>query len=475
MVSVFDGKVEVTPADNRDKRLVQEGARCHDHRFDPISQRDYTALAGIFLSTETKYGTPGAVGGRNRAGLVELPAKAGLPVVGSGLNAGEIQQKQHKLERLQQQQRSARAQRANGGQATDGLSDFDVVRISTQVSQLEFELSFVNNDGSAKPLAMGVSDRPDSVPQTFRPGANRPGPGGRPMPGGRPNGAGPERPQRPGGPMRPDDPMQSGGPSQQPAEPMAGGPAGRRMRSSGFESIADSPLFLRGSIDNVGETVPRGVPGLLGPGSDITIRRGSGRLELANALVSAENTLTSRVIVNRVWHWLFGRGLVESVDNFGTTGGQPSHPELLDYLAARFVRNGWSIKELIRDISLSRVYRLSSNYDETCFAADPDNTTLWRHNSRRLEAEELRDGILAASGRLNRQPPPGSLIGRAGDGPIGGERLQAVTQEQIEGVVTRKPSLSCIAELLSLFDRPSVHGPCMGWEQRTRIYQALSA
>jgi hypothetical protein len=396
-------------------------ARCHDHRFDPISQRDYTALAGIFLSTETKYGTPGAVGGRNRAGLVDLPAQAGLPVVASGLNAAEIQQKQQKLERLQQQQRSARAQRANGGKPTDGLSDFDVVRISTQVSQLEFELSFVNENGSAKALAMGVSDRPNSAPQ-----ARRPGPG-RPMPGGRPSGAGPARP------MPPDGPRQPGGPKQQPGEPMAGGLAGRRMQSSGFEAIADSPLFLRGSIENVGLAVPRGVPGLLGTGTDLLIRQGSGRLELANALVSAENTLTSRVIVNRVWHWLFGRGLVESVDNFGTTGAQPTHPELLNYLADRFVRNGWSIKQLIREITLSRVYRLSSNYDETCFAADPDNTMLWRHNSRRLEAEEIRDGIMTASGRLNRQPQPGSLIGRAGDGPIGGERFQAVTLQQIEG------------------------------------------
>lgn len=439
-------------------------ARCHDHRFDPISQRDYTALAGIFLSTETKYGTPGAVGGRNRAGLVELPAKAGMPVVGSGLSSAEIRQKQQKLERLQQQQRSARAQRANGGQATDGLSDFDVVRISTQVSQLEFELGSVNDDGTAKALAMGVSDRHNSPPQPRRPGANRPGPGGGPMPGGRPNGPGrPQQaggPRSPGGPAQPGGPRQPGDPRQQPGEPMAGDPSGRRMRSSGFESIADSPLFLRGSIENVGEAVPRGVPGLLGAGTDMAVRQGSGRLELANALVSGENTLTSRVIVNRVWHWMFGRGLVESVDNFGTTGGQPSHPELLDYLATRFVRNGWSVKQLIREIALSRVYRLSSRYDETCFAADPDNTMLWRHTSRRLEAEEIRDGVLAASGRLNRQPPLGSLIGRAGDGPIGGERLQAVTLDQIEGAAHDFRSIylpatrSVKPALLSAFDPP---------------------
>lgn len=260
--------------------------------------------------------------------------------------------------------------------------------------------------------------------------------------------------------MPPDGPRQPGGPMQQPGEPMAGGPAGRRLQSSGFESIGNSPLFLRGSIENASDPVPRGVPALLGTRHDIAIRNGSGRLELANALVSSDNTLTSRVIVNRVWHWLFGRGLVASVDNFGTTGAQPSHPELLDYLATRFARNGWSIKELIREITLSRVYRLSSSYDATCFAADPENAFLWRHSPRRLEAEEIRDGILAAAGQLNLNPPHGSLIGRAGDGPIGGERFQAVKMEQISGAshdfrsIYLPATRSVQPDVLSVFDPP---------------------
>lgn len=440
-------------------------ARCHDHRFDPVSQRDYTSLAGIFLSTETKFGTAGAVGGRNRATLIELSGQANLPVVSNGFSVSEVRGKQTKMQRLQQQQNDARRQRANGGRATDGLTDFDLVRINTQVSQLEFELSVVNEDGSAKPLTMGVGDRPVTATQTRGPGNgrnSRPGNGGQQMrpaqqdrggpqrgfgppmrrgqqqgPGGQ---RGPAQRRRPGGPGRPDQQsgpgqrMRSGGPGQQQAkdgQPTAGMQQNRRNRSSGFEQIGDSPLFLRGSIDNVGDRVPRGIPGLLGSGEDIEIQKGSGRLELADSLVSEHNTLTARVIVNRVWHWLFGRGLVASVDNFGTTGAKPSHPELLDYLAARFVRNGWSIKELIRDITRSRVYGLSSSHDPNCFAADPDNAMLWRHNSRRLEAEELRDGILAASGRLDLQPNDGSMIGRAGDGPIGGLRFQAVTLDQI--------------------------------------------
>lgn len=405
-------------------------ARCHDHRFDPISQRDYTALAGIFLSTETKYGTAGAVGGRNRAGLIELPASANLPVVGEGMSSSETNAKLRKLERLTEQQRSARAQRANGGRATDGLTDFDIVRINTQISQLEFELSVINEDGSAKALAMGVTDRPDSLPEIRRPGR-------------------PERPRGPqdGRPMRRPGQRQPPNRQMRPGRPMQGG-ANRdqmqqrgRNQSSGFEQIGDSPLFLRGNIENEGEDVPRGIPALLGAGEDILIRRGSGRLQLAEALVSPENTLTSRVIVNRTWHWLFGRGIVESVDNFGTSGAEPSHPELLDYLADRFVKNGWSMKDLIREITLSRVYQLSSSYDDQNFAADPENAYLWRHTSRRLEAEELRDAILAAAGSLDLTPATASLIGHAGDGPIGGLRFQAVTLDEIGGANHRFRSI----------------------------------
>ncbi len=295
-------------------------ARCHDHRFDPVSQKDYTALAGIFLSTETKFGTASAVGGRNRAALIELPADAKLPVVSTGMTATEVRRKQEKMQQLQQQQSAARAQRANGGRATDGLTDFDLVRINTQISQLEFELSVINDEGSARPLTMGVGDRPTTAVQTRRPGGGqqpgagqRPGPGQRMRPGQqngqmpRGQGLGGQGPGGQGQQMRPGGPMEGG-------QPMKGGQRNGRSQSSGFELIADSPLFLRGSIDNVGEPVPRGVPGLLGSGNEILIRKGSGRLELADALISNKNTLTSRVIVNRVWHWLFGRGLVESVD-----------------------------------------------------------------------------------------------------------------------------------------------------------------
>jgi hypothetical protein len=139
----------------------------------------------------------------------------------------------------------------------------------------------------------------------------------------------------------------------------------------------------------------------------------SGRRELAEWLTHARNPLTSRVMVNRVWHHLFGRGLVSSVDNFGVTGDVPSHPELLDHLAARFVRDGWSVKKLIREIVLSRTYRLSSGEGSAeARRADPANRLLWRHSARRLGAEEIRDAMLAASGRLVGVRPSASPAGR---------------------------------------------------------------
>lgn len=134
----------------------------------------------------------------------------------------------------------------------------------------------------------------------------------------------------------------------------------------------------------------------------------SGRRELADWLANSQNPLTSRVIVNRVWAHLFGRGLVSSVDNFGLHGDAPSHPELLDHLAATFVTEGWSLKQLIRELTLTRAYQLSATATQTHLAKDPQNHFLWRHTPRRLSAEELRDATLAASSRLNRERPEGS-------------------------------------------------------------------
>lgn len=161
---------------------------------------------------------------------------------------------------------------------------------------------------------------------------------------------------------------------------------------------ADTYVHLRGSVHHRGPVVPRGFLQVASYGTLPSIPADqSGRRQLGQWIASEANPLTARVIVNRIWHWLFGAGLVRTTDNFGTTGESPSHPELLDFLAERFMEEGWSVKKLVRDIVLSRTYQLSTQGDQTALAADPENRLLWRMNRRRMDAECIRDAILAAA------------------------------------------------------------------------------
>ena len=162
----------------------------------------------------------------------------------------------------------------------------------------------------------------------------------------------------------------------------------------------DMPVLIRGNPDTPGAKVPRRFLAVLG-GDRFPFQHGSGRLELARAIASADNPLTARVMVNRIWQHHFGRGLVATSSNFGTLGERPSHPELLDWLAHRFVASGWSLKALHREIMLSAVYQQSSRFDSPGFAKDPGNTLLWRMNRRRLDVEAWRDAMLAVAGRLD--------------------------------------------------------------------------
>jgi cytochrome c553 len=174
----------------------------------------------------------------------------------------------------------------------------------------------------------------------------------------------------------------------------------------------DMPVHVRGEVDKTGETVARGFVQVLG-NAGVKIPRGeSGRKELADWVASDKNPLTARVYANRVWLHLFGKGIVSTPDNFGTTGQKPTHPELLDYLASQFTRNGWSTKKLVRQLVLSHTYRLSSDYAAANHAADPDNVYLWRMSKRRLDAEDIRDAMLAVSGELDPKPAAGSPVGK---------------------------------------------------------------
>jgi hypothetical protein len=272
-------------------------ARCHDHKFDPIPTRDYYALAGLFTSTETLWGT--ACHEKLTAPATDLFVLQAAPHV-------------------------------------PPPADF-----------VETVLVLESNTGKPKPipkskwepgtpLAMGVRDR---------------------------------------------------------AQP------------------ADAKINISGESGKLGEAVPRGFLSACKLSEKIEVDPArSGRLQLAQWLTQPDHPLTARVMVNRIWQQLFGEGIVRTPDDFGLYGERPTHPLLLDYLATRFVEDGWSMKKTIRRIVLSHTYQLASNAEPKAVETDPQNRLLARHNRRRLEAEGLRDSILQVSGQLDLRPGDGSLI-----------------------------------------------------------------
>jgi len=162
--------------------------------------------------------------------------------------------------------------------------------------------------------------------------------------------------------------------------------------------VADLPqpidlrVSLRGSPYNLGEVVPRGFLTVLSEGERLRFTHGSGRLELAQAIVT--QPITMRVIVNRIWKAHLGTGLVDTPSNFGVTGERPSNPKLLEYLANSFMRNGMSFRKLHREILLSSTYQLSTEYSQKNFEKDSGNRLYWRANRRRMDAEQIRDSRL---------------------------------------------------------------------------------
>jgi hypothetical protein len=158
---------------------------------------------------------------------------------------------------------------------------------------------------------------------------------------------------------------------------------------------------VRGDHFNAGEPAPKQFPTVLAGESQQPVSKGSGRLELAKWLASPEHPLTARVFVNRMWQWHFGEGLVRTPNNWGKMGEKPTHPELLDFLAKRFMDSGWSIKAMHRTIMLSSVYQMSSQAGARVREADPSNLLWSRFNRVRMSVEQIRDGILALSGNLD--------------------------------------------------------------------------
>lgn len=206
----------------------------------------------------------------------------------------------------------------------------------------------------------------------------------------------------------------------------------------------DMAIALRGNLLKPGDIAPRRFLHIIAGENPPLFTHGSGRIELANAIVNPENPLTARVLVNRVWQQHFGKALVRTPDNFGKLGDQPTHPELLDWLARNFIESGWSLKKLHRTIMLSSAYQMSSNMDRRSFAQDGENRLIWRMEPRRLDVEAWRDGLLAVTGSL--------------DETIGGpatESLLDSSRRTLYSVVSRNGDKFQSDDFLRLFDFPS--------------------
>ena len=329
-------------------------ARCHDHKFDAFSQADYYALAGIFHSTVTHFGTNGGGGNRQASRLMPIGENAAqkekaLSAYNQKLAALNREAK-GKEKKVSQARRKIASLKKQNKMDEVGEMEARMEEVSAEIKQVKARLSEMKGQRPPAPeYAMGVADRP---------------------------------------------------------------------------SPTDSPLLIRGNPKTKAEIVPRGIPVVFEPitGLPEVPDQSSGRLELANWIADDANPLTARVMVNRIWSHLFGEGIVSTVDNFGTSGQAPSHVELLDYLASNFVSHGWSVKQLIREIVSSEAYQRSSNFHEGNYGIDPDNRFTWRQSLRRLDAESIRDSILAFSGELNRSPRDGSVVDEMGDANFGRDR-----------------------------------------------------
>jgi mono/diheme cytochrome c family protein len=289
-------------------------ARCHDHKFDPIPQKDYYSLHGIFAS------------------CVEPEIE---PVISTVANTPEYRDYYEKRMALQRQEKELEAKFAamrkgpkRDRQAIQDLQK-EIRQNVTRTTQLEL------NHAAAPARAMVLEDVP--------------------------------RPK-------------------------------------------DSPVFIRGEAENKGPIVPRRFLEVLSGPVRPEFKSGSGRLELAAAITSKNNPLTARVMINRIWLHHFGEGFVNTPDDFGTMSESPTHPELLDYLASRFMEEGWSITKMHKLIMMSSVYQQSSANNPRYALIDPQNRLLWRANIRRLEFEPLRDSLLAIGGSLDRMMYGHSVI-----------------------------------------------------------------
>ncbi len=358
-------------------------ARCHDHKFDPIAQKDYYAMAGIFKSSETYFGTGDSAKGKNGTALIPLAMmeKTAAPSPGVAATPPTATKPDFK-------QRLAEIERRNPKAA----ARIKALPPARQPQVLERVMARIGENSPAKKNASAAPAASSTKAECMGVLDARPG---------------------------------------------------------------DARLLVRGEIDQPADMIPRGVVAVLTNGAVPKIPgTASGRLELANWLTASTNPLTARVMVNRVWQHLFGEGIVGTADNFGATGEKPSNPALLDALALQFMREGWSVKSLIRSIVQTRAYQLSSASDPKAMDSDPDNHLFWRQAPRRLDAEAIRDAMLAASGQLDIAPAQGSFVATIGEAYVGrGVRPEVFTNYESHKRSVYLPIVrDNVPEVLDLFD-----------------------
>ncbi|MFN0121614.1 MAG: PSD1 and planctomycete cytochrome C domain-containing protein [Blastocatellia bacterium] len=327
-------------------------ARCHDHKFDPISNKDYYALAGVFASTSPAIRPLREVDAATEARFLFVRQRV------SDLSAFANYLKNEKSIDRQMAARVEAESRA------------EIATLKTEMTALRERYPELAD----MVLRIGVERKPNPADK------------GKPPV---------KREDESAGPFMNtvyDAAMVSDGsfPDYTPIVAKAG-------------ETRDLPVYARGNSTAPGEIVPRRFLTVLARNPDETFKKGSGRLELAEKILTDAAPLSARVIVNRVWGWHFGKHLVGTPSDFGDRGDKPTHPELLDDLTARFVANGWSMKWLHREIMLSAAYRQSSRPRADGEQIDAVNQWLWRMTPRRLDAESYRDTLLQAAGMLDQR------------------------------------------------------------------------
>jgi hypothetical protein len=310
-------------------------ARCHDHKFDPITTEDYYALYGIFQST--RYPWPGIELDKVPRDLVPLAPPDQVEAV---LKERRQQQATLDLAVKQREEEKSAADKA--------LKEAETIQDAKErEARVAAARQRVEEVGKALQTARKERDLFAKRPLPF-----------------------------------------------ETAYAVA----------EGTRKVGNAQVQLRGDPEKPGKEVSRRFPTILGGQTLPADARGSGRLELAGWLTDASNPFPARVLVNRLWHYHFGKGIVQTPSDFGKQGKPPTHPELLDYLARRLIDSGWSIKAMHRLILLSQTYQLSSREDAANVRVDPGNDYLWKWTRRRLDAEAIRDTLLTVSGTLDRTP-----------------------------------------------------------------------